>query len=53
VRIAVHVSGGEHEATAQLKRILPELVLPESSTLRAFPRPRVVPAQEVKQIGGF
>ena len=51
--ITVHVTWGEHEASAQLKRILPELVLTESSTLGAFPGPRVVPAQEVKQIGGL
>jgi hypothetical protein len=34
--IAVHVTGNEDETTAQLKGVLPELVLPETSALGAF-----------------
>jgi hypothetical protein len=51
VRIAVYVAWGEHEASAQLKRILPELVLPEPTALGAFPRPSIVSPQQVKEIG--
>ena len=50
MRVAVHVAGSEDETTAQLKRILPELVLPETSALGAFPRPGVVSPQQVKNI---
>jgi len=53
VRVAVYIAWGEDEAAAQLKRIPPQLVLPESPALRALPRLRVVGAQQVKKIGGL
>jgi hypothetical protein len=51
--IAVQVAWREDEAAAQLKRILPQLVLPESTALRAFPRLRVVGPKQVKKVSGL
>ena len=50
MRIAIHVARGENETAAQLKRILPELMLPETSRLRAFPCLCVISPQQVKKI---
>lgn len=53
MRIAVHIARSKDEAASELKRILPQLMLPESPALRALPRLRVVPAQQMKQISGL
>jgi hypothetical protein len=53
VCVTIHIAGPEDEAAAQLKWILPQLMLPESPALGALACPRVVRAQQVKKICGL
>ena len=53
MRVAVYIPGSEHEASAQLERIRPYLMLPVPARLGAFAGRGVVGTQQMKNVGGF
>jgi len=51
VREAIHLARAEHEAAAQLERILPQVMLPVAGRSRTLARGLVFGAQQVQQVG--